>query len=100
MATLLLVLQSIIVIIMVLVILVQKNDGNGLAGLSGGGNGLVSGRARGSFATKATIVLALVFMGNSLLIAKMAANKSSHARALIDSLDKVQSKDLEAPVAE
>lgn len=85
---------------MVLVILVQKNDGNGLAGLSGGGNGVMSGRSRGSFMTKATITLAIIFMCNSLALARLAVNKSSHAKSLLQSLEEVQNKELEAPIAE
>jgi|GEM_PF-4934699 len=101
MATVLLILQSVIVIVMVLAILLQKNDGNSLAGLAGGGSGVISNRTTGNFMSKLTMILAIMFMVNSLALARFAVTDSNKAKALLQSLEnKMESKELEAPIAD
>lgn len=101
MATVLLILQSVIVIVMVLAIILQKNDGNSLAGLAGGGSGIISSRTSGNFLSKFTMILAIAFMVNSLALAKIAVNDSNKAKSLLQSLSsKIESKELEAPIAD
>lgn len=101
MFNILLTLQIILVTLMVFAILIQKNDGNGLAGLSGSGSGIISNRASGNFLSKLTMFLAILFMANSLALAKLTTKDSNKAKALLESLTaKSEPKELEAPVAD
>lgn len=94
-------LQVIIVILMVLAILLQKNGEDSLAGLSGSGTGIVSSRASGNFLSKTTMILAILFMANSLVLAKLSTQDSRKAKTLLEELDsKQESKSLEAPIAD
>lgn len=101
MSSVLIILQSVIVIIMVLAIMLQKADGSSLAGLSGGGSGVVSNRTSNSFISKFTMAMAILFMINSLVLAKLSVNESKKAKALLESLqENHKAKDLEAPTAD
>jgi len=67
---------------LILVVLLQSSKGEGLAGSAfGGGGGGISGavfggRGAGTFLSKATTVLAVVFMINCVLLAFMSTNRS------------------------
>ncbi len=65
---------------LILVVLLQSSKGEGLAGTAlGGGGGLsgavFGGRGAGSFLSKATTVLAILFMINSIALAFMSSSK-------------------------
>lgn len=66
------VIQIIVAVLLVLVILMQKTSSDGLAGLGGGSNNLMSSKASANFLTKLTIILAILFMSNSLILAKLS----------------------------
>ncbi len=72
---------------LILVVLLQSSKGEGLAGSAfGGGGGGISGavfggRGAGTFLSKATTVLAVVFMINCVLLAFMSSNRSGGAAA-------------------
>lgn len=68
METILLVLQMIIALVLIGLVLIQRSDSDGMGlGGSGGGMGLLSGRAKANALTRATAILAALFMLNSLL---------------------------------
>ena len=68
-----LVVQVVITLAMVGMILLQRSDADGLAGLSGGGgNAFMTGRGAANFLTRATGILATLFMLNSLFLAIMS----------------------------
>lgn len=70
--TFLLVVQAIIAAVMIAVILMQKSEGGGL-GVGGSPAGLLSARGAADFMTRATTVLATLFVGLSIILAAMAS---------------------------
>jgi preprotein translocase subunit SecG len=71
MFTFLLILQSLIAATMVGVILMQRSEGGGL-GVGGSPSGLMSARGAADFLTRATAVLATLFVLLSILLAGLA----------------------------
>lgn len=84
MYTVLLVTHTILVLFLIVMVLVQRTDSDGLSGLGGGGNQFMTGRAKGSLMTRATAILAALFMLTSLVLAVMAGEmtKSSVVDAI------------------
>ena len=78
MLNILLIVHVVVAILLVTVILLQRNSADALAGLGGGGNnmGVVSARGAANFMTRMTVILAIAFMGNSLVLANLS-NKSA-----------------------
>jgi preprotein translocase subunit SecG len=70
--TFLLVVQALIAATMIAVILMQKSEGGGL-GVGGSPAGLLSARGAADFMTRATTVLACLFVGLSIVLAAMAS---------------------------
>jgi preprotein translocase subunit SecG len=81
MFTFLLVLQAIIAACLVTVILMQRSEGGGL-GMGGSPSGLMSARGAADFLTRATSVLATLFVGLSVVLAVIASVR--HAPGTID----------------
>ncbi len=76
MTTFLLVVHALIALALVTVILLQRSEGGGL-GIGGGtGGGMVSVRGAANLLTRATTVLAVLFIGTSILLAVLAAGTS------------------------
>ncbi|KPF77751.1 hypothetical protein IP88_05560, partial [alpha proteobacterium AAP81b] len=74
--TFLLVIHTLVAIGLVGVILLQKSEGGGL-GIGGGtGGGLMTARGAANLLTRATTVLAAMFVGTSVLLAVLAAGNS------------------------
>ena len=76
----LLVIHAIIAAALVTVILMQRSEGGGL-GMGGSPSGLMSARGAADFLTRATSVLATMFVLFSILLAVLAAN---HRTTTID----------------
>lgn len=70
--TFLLVVQALVAAVMIGVILMQKSEGGGL-GVGGSPAGLLSARGAADFLTRATTVLACLFVGLSIVLAAMAS---------------------------
>ena len=70
--TFVLVLQALVAAVMIGVILMQKSEGGGL-GVGGSPAGLLSARGAADFMTRATTVLATLFVGLSIVLAAMAS---------------------------
>jgi preprotein translocase subunit SecG len=72
--------HTLICILLVVVVLMQSAKGEGLAGAFGGGGGLsgavFGGRGAASFLSKATTVLAIVFMINCGILAFMSSHRT------------------------
>lgn len=71
METFLIVIHFMVTILLMVVILLQSSKGGGLAGVFGGGGGMgtvFGGRGAASFLSKATTILATIFLGLALLI--------------------------------
>lgn len=76
----LLVVQLIITLALISVILLQKNNSDGLSGLSGGSNNnFLSGKTTANILTKTTAILATIFMVNCLVLANLAAKKYNNS---------------------
>jgi preprotein translocase subunit SecG len=78
MLTFLLVVHAIITAILVGVILVQKSEGGGL-GMGGSPTGLMSARGAADFLTRATTVLATLFISLSIASAVVASRSAAPA---------------------
>ena len=63
------------------VVLLQRSEGGGM-GMGGGGGGVVSGRAAASALGKVTWILAVAFIGTSIALTIIAAEKSAGASVL------------------
>jgi preprotein translocase subunit SecG len=70
------VLQAIVAVALVGVILMQQSEGGGL-GVGGNPSGLMSARGAASFMTRATAVLATIFVVLSITLAAIAATSSA-----------------------
>ena len=81
MFTFLLVVQAIIAACLVTVILMQRSEGGGL-GVGGSPAGLMSARGAADFLTRATTILATLFVGLSIILAVIASVR--HAPSTID----------------
>lgn len=79
--TFLLVVQAIIAAGLVTVILMQRSEGGGL-GVGGSPSGLMSARGAANFLTRATTILATLFVGLSVVLAVIASVQ--HAPSNID----------------
>jgi preprotein translocase subunit SecG len=71
MFTFLLILQSLVAASMVTVILMQRSEGGGL-GVGGSPSGLMSARGAADFLTRATAILATLFVVLSIILAGLA----------------------------
>jgi preprotein translocase subunit SecG len=71
MYTFLLIVQTLIAAAMVAVILMQRSEGGGL-GVGGSPSGLMSARGAADFLTRATSILATLFVGLSIVLAGLA----------------------------
>ncbi|MES2215137.1 MAG: preprotein translocase subunit SecG [Pseudomonadota bacterium] len=82
MLDILLVTQIVVAVLLIIVILLQKTGSDGLSGLGGGGGaggGLVTARAAANFLTRATVLLAAIFMVNAIALANLSGKKQNHS---------------------
>ena len=85
--TFLLVVQALIAAAMIGVILMQRSEGGGL-GVGGSPAGMLSARGAADFLTRATTILAILFVGLSIVLAALAATGGSGASKIDTSLSK------------
>jgi preprotein translocase subunit SecG len=71
--TFLLIVQTIVALALVIVILMQRSEGGGL-GVGGNSAGLMTARGAADFLTRATSILAAMFVILSIALAAIAAN--------------------------
>lgn len=88
MTDVLMVLQAVVSILLIIVVLLQFGKGAEAGLFSGGGDSLMTGAQQGNILVKITVVLSILFMGNSILLARLEGSKANSS--LLDS---------EAPVA-
>jgi preprotein translocase subunit SecG len=83
MATALMVLQAIISVLLIITVLLQFGKG-AEAGLmtAAGSESIMSSSTRGNIMTKITAFLAIAFLGNSILLARIQDSK--HQKSLLD----------------
>ena len=80
------VVQAIVAAALVAVILVQRSEGGGL-GMGGNPGGLMSARGAADFMTRATAVLATLFVALSIALAAVAVGSTS-SKGIDTSLDR------------
>ncbi|HHM23842.1 MAG TPA: preprotein translocase subunit SecG [Bacteroidetes bacterium] len=83
----LIVLQVIVSILLTIVILMQSSKGGGLAAGAFGGTGsmgaVFGGRGAGSFLSKATVVLASIFLLTSIVMGLIQRGTTAESKSLI-----------------
>ena len=83
MTTTLMVFHGVISVLLIVVVLLQFGKGAEVGIMGGGASDAVfTGSQRGNIFTKITIVLSVLFMGNSVLLAKLQSEGST--RSLLD----------------
>jgi preprotein translocase subunit SecG len=94
----LLFIHLIIAILLVIVILLQKTSTDGLSGIGGGGGniGLVSGRSVANFLTRTTVILAITFFCNALVLANLSSQPRSNLTNKLEKSSKQNSIDSSA----
>ena len=88
MTTTLMIFQAVVSVLLIVLVLLQFGKGAEAGLLSGGGESIMTGAQQGNILSKATVVLSILFMGNSVLLSKIQSEKAS--ASLLDT---------EAPVA-
>lgn len=83
MSTVLLVVQIFLAVGIIGLVLIQRSDSDGFGMGSGSGFGVLSGRAKANLLTRATAILAGMFMVNSLLLTILTTHSSN---SLLDKL--------------
>ena len=82
-----LVIQIILAVAIIGAILLQRNGGDGLGSLGGGGgisgNNIISGRTSAGFLSKATSFLMVCFMINCLILGNMAV-RQHNAKSVVE----------------
>lgn len=96
--TFLLVIQAAIASLMIGVILMQKSEGGGL-GVGGSPAGLLSARGAADFLTRATTILASLFIGLSIVLAAMASVGGGGGSTIDTSLSKAAQSGGAAPAS-
>jgi preprotein translocase subunit SecG len=88
-----LVIQIILAVAIIGSVLLQKNGGDGLGNLGGGsgisGSSIVSSRTTAGFLSKATTILMICFMVNSLMLGNLAVRQ--HKRGSV--VEKIHNKE-------
>jgi preprotein translocase subunit SecG len=100
MTTVILVIHLLIAIALIGVVLVQRSEGGalGIGGGAGGGGGFMSGRATANLLTRATAVLAAVFMLTSLGLA-LLHNRERAPTSILDEKAAPAASDSSVPAA-
>lgn len=88
MVTTLMIFQAVVSILLIILVLLQFGKGAEAGLMSGGGESIMTGSQQGNVLSKATIVLSILFMGNSVYLARLQSQRADSS--LLDS---------EAPVA-
>ncbi len=95
MYTILLVIHVILVLTLIGTVLLQRSEGGAL-GMGGGGGGLMSGRSQANLLTRATSVLAGLFMLSSIALTMIATNRSGS----VSIVEQIQAAPVEEAPAE
>lgn len=77
----LIVVHAIVAVLLITIILLQKSNTDGLKGIGGGdvNSSVLSGSSSSSLLIKITVILAVVFMVNCLVLANISSRKSSQS---------------------
>lgn len=95
----LLVLQIIVVLALIAVILVQKTSSDGFTGGSSSPNSFLTGRASANLFTRATSILAAIFILNSLALAYIASHTDRGDSIINAAMQEAEKAKKEAPAS-
>jgi preprotein translocase subunit SecG len=104
MTTVLLIIQLLVALGLIGVILLQRSEGGALGiGGGGGGGGMMSGRGAANILTRTTMILAAVFIGNSILLAILTGISADGSSVFDTEIDNpatgvIEQEDTGAPV--
>ena len=99
MENILLVLNIILAVLLVLVVLLQKSEGGAL-GIGASQDSFVSSRSGGNFLTKATTIIATLFIINSISLTVMSRQSMPTTSVLEKVEEKQESSEPEIPKSE
>lgn len=88
------------VLIVILVLLQPSGSGDGLVSSYGGGGNIISARAAVNFLSRTTMILAALFMLNTLFLGMIAHKKSKDNSIVEDILEQQDKGVVEVPLAE
>ncbi|BDW99640.1 preprotein translocase subunit SecG [Maricaulis maris] len=103
MTTVLLIIQLLVALGLIGVILLQRSEGGALGIGGGGGGGMMSGRGAANILTRTTMILAAVFIGNSILLAILTGISADGSSVFDTEIDNpatgvIEQEDTGAPV--
>lgn len=98
MEAILLVVHVVIALALIGVVLLQRSEQDGFGMGSGSGSNFMTGRQSANLLTRATAVLATLFMLNSLVLTILAADRSEVS--IVDRIERAQSSRISAPLDE
>lgn len=91
MSTVLLIIHLFVTLALIGIVLVQRSEGGGLGiGTSQGMGSFMSGRSTANLLTRATAVLATIFMGLSLTLGVMDHGRTVQTKSLLDTAPATQ----------
>jgi preprotein translocase subunit SecG len=73
----LMIFQVVVSILLIAVVLLQFGKGAEVGLLQGTGDSVLSGSQKGNIMNKITVVLSILFLGNSILLARIQSSKST-----------------------
>ena len=82
MTTTLMIIQAIVAILLIIVVLLQFGKGAEAGLMSGASDSVMTGGQQGNILSKITIVLSILFLGNSILLSKL--QHESAGKSLLD----------------
>ena len=102
----LLAIHVLVTIFLILIVLIQKNEGGSSLFANSGGNSMFNARGTSNILTKATWVLASIFLINCIAMATIDSSKIKNSQSIIEKSEQIpeqtSNKELsaEAPVAD
>ncbi|WP_375326875.1 preprotein translocase subunit SecG [Candidatus Tisiphia endosymbiont of Nemotelus uliginosus] len=84
MINILLFIHIVIAALLIIVILMQKTGNDGLSSIGGNNMGVMAGRTVVNFLTKTTVVLAILFIINAIILANLSSRKNP---SIIEQID-------------
>lgn len=86
----LLAIHVLVTVFLILAILIQKNEGGSSLFANSGGSGMFNARGTSNILTKATWILASIFLCNCILMATLNSHKLQSARTITDQIQEQQ----------
>ena len=88
MTSTLMVLQAVVAVILILLVLIQFGKGAETGLMSSVGDSTMPGATKGNILTRITVVVSIVFLGNSLFLARLQSHRN--AVSIMDSEAPIQ----------